>query len=110
VLPLLRPHYYGRLVVMPKKSVIECVCDRCGRVWYEDWSPSGEEKKPGGSFRLELTMPDATSTTVAYDVLCATCSKAVVNYVAHITRELKTVSKAKKKAPEAPTSTPKRSK
>lgn len=83
---------------MPKKSVFECSCDRCGRVWYVE---QGEKEPPTSSFKMELTLPDGKITKVIYETLCETCTKAVANYATNIARDLKTVSKAKKDAPEA---------
>ncbi len=85
---------------MPKKSVLECSCDRCGRVWYEEVRTT-DDKLPmktalSGSFKMELTMPDGKVTKVVYEVMCETCSRSVANYVTNIARDLKTVSKAKK--------------
>lgn len=93
---------------MPKKAVLECGCDRCGRVWYVEQTEKGA---PTGSFKLELTLPDGKVTKVIYETLCETCSKSVSNYVANIARDLKTVSKAKKDAPEgAPVAPPSKKK
>ena len=91
---------------MPKKSVLECSCDRCGRVWYEevqvkDGLLTGAKANPCGSFKMELTMPDGKITKVVYEVMCETCSTSVANYATNIARDLKTVSKAKKGAAEA---------
>jgi hypothetical protein len=92
---------------MPKKSVLECGCDRCGRVWYEeivqakDGLPVGSKVNPCGSFKMELVMPDGKITKVVYEVMCETCSTSVANYATNIARDLKTVSKAKKGTAEA---------
>lgn len=88
---------------MSKKAVLECGCDRCGRVWYEEAStdPKAPLPHPSGSFRMELMLPDGKVTKVIYETLCETCTKSVANYATNIARDLKTVSKAKKDAAEA---------
>lgn len=82
---------------MPKKAVLECGCDRCGRVWYVEQTEKGA---PTSSFKMEHTLPDGKITKVVYETLCETCSKAVANYATNIARDLKTVSRATKGAPE----------
>lgn len=87
---------------MPKKSVFECSCDRCGRVWYVEQPEKPPEKAaPAPSFKMEFHASDGKITKVVYELMCETCFKSVANYATNIARDLKTVSKAKKSAPEA---------
>lgn len=66
---------------MPRKLTIECTCDRCGRVWYDDYT-QGEEPPStpqlSASFR---TCPEDVPMEVKFDVLCASCAKTVGNLV-----------------------------
>lgn len=88
----------GRIIrrgSMSKKSVTECRCDRCKRVWYEDAG------KPGQDNKLELSAIFGDDViNVALDSLCEGCSKTVRSLVESIRKVMEKaapIRKAKKK-------------
>lgn len=88
---------------MAKKSVVECICDRCERVWYED--ADAKDVVPN-TCKIDLVVgikdTDMSSVFVEYALLCDTCVKALYNYVANITRYNPAKDIAKEKATPSP--------
>ncbi len=62
---------------MPRKLTNECTCERCGRIWYEDYV-EGEEPVPTTRLEAKLSWIDVQkeeqSLDVKFDVLCGNCS------------------------------------
>lgn len=65
---------------MPKRIACEMKCDRCGAVWYEDYTP-GEPEPATPSMAAILKVPGKPDRVVKYDTLCEKCSGTVANYV-----------------------------
>lgn len=86
---------------MPRRTVIEVVCDRCGR---QEYRPEEESKTP----RAGVTYLDEEGNKVAeaaFDTLCVHCAKAVLGYIKSVTKGMTKHSPkrgAKRKGPEAP--------
>lgn len=89
---------------MPRKLTVECTCDRCGRIWYEDYT-EGEE--PPQTTQLEVKMTSLgvdrklQSREVKFEVLCGSCADTLGNYVEKL-GELKHRSPAKAGGKEEP--------
>ena len=78
---------------MPKKLVVEYECDRCNRVWYENYT-EGEQPPETNSLSVTLKKPDAKSVKeIQFSVMCESCTKTVTNLLASL-------SKLEKKSPE----------
>ena len=62
---------------MPRKLTNECTCERCGRIWSEDYI-EGEEPVLTTKLEAKLSWLDAQkderSLDVKFDVLCGNCS------------------------------------
>jgi hypothetical protein len=69
---------------MPRKLTVECTCDRCGRIWYEDYV-EGEDLPELSVLNVRLTgprLPDGTSIReVTFDALCKQCFQTVIGYI-----------------------------
>ena len=67
---------------MPRKLTIECTCDRCGRIWYEDYT-EGEEPPSTPSLEARFVNPGGSEPgiDVKFEVLCEGCSVTLWNYV-----------------------------
>jgi len=67
---------------MPRKLTTECTCDRCGRVWYEDYT-EGQEPPATTYLELKLQVPvnPEQDRAVKFEVLCTSCTTAVGNLV-----------------------------
>lgn len=99
---------------MGTKSVKQCSCDRCKRVWYED---PEQEKRQQTEVDLSATIND-DHFEVSFDCLCEGCAATVKGLLVAITRVMDKASPirgAKKKGgaeatvetPAATTPTPK---
>ena len=89
---------------MPKKSVEQYTCERCGKTWYED----GEVPVAKLTVRMELS--SGTVIQDSYDVLCRGCEKTAKNYadglVKKMTKKSPTGRKSKSGAKEGGATTP----
>ena len=89
---------------MPRKQLVEYICDRCGRKWYP------EKDEGTAQLQIHFTLSaNSSGSEVNYEVLCSSCEKAVVSHLASIShlRHQSPQRGAKKKkgvpvAPEAP--------
>lgn len=69
---------------MPRKLTVECTCDRCGRIWYEDYS-EGDKLPEAHALAVMLTGPNMAKNAhirkVTFDALCKHCFQTVVGYI-----------------------------
>lgn len=73
---------------MPRKTVLQYDCDRCGRTWYEDAPKEAESMKCAG-INVALFGSDGVLTEAKFEMLCESCEKTVKNLVAQICKDLK---------------------
>jgi len=96
---------------MPRKLTVEFTCDRCGRIWYGNYT-EGEELPVAPSLKATLAGPNMAKPIreVGFEVLCATCFQTVINYVDKL-GELKHHSPVKERgAKEEPVAPPEKKK
>jgi len=77
---------------MPKKTVVEMVCDRCGRTWYPEVKKDGPEPSAPSAAIVFRDEKGAEVVSVGYEVLCDSCSKTVLNYLSNVGKDLKNKS------------------
>jgi uncharacterized cysteine cluster protein YcgN (CxxCxxCC family) len=68
---------------MARKLVVEYTCDRCGRIWYEEYK-DGEDPPEVARLRCELRSPDSgekAAREVNFEALCQTCYQTVINLI-----------------------------
>jgi hypothetical protein len=89
-------------IPMPKRSVIECKCDRCHR---KSYLPEDQDMY---CFKGSLTIPGiedepAQELNVSYEVLCQSCGATIHNYLKGIAK-LKKDSGANEEGDDPPSS------
>lgn len=89
-----------------RRVTVQMCCDRCGRVWHEDYDQTKEVEPT--SISLTVKSPGNPEYKVEYKEMCQACVSAVAGYVSHIDKDTKKVSpqrksKAKKEVGAAPT-------
>lgn len=75
---------------MPAKPVMQYECDRCDRMWHEEYDP-----KKDGSAQLEILKIITLiggAKTISYHTLCEGCEKTVKTALDTIAKELKNKS------------------
>lgn len=85
---------------MPRKTVVEMTCDRCGRVWYPEVKK--EEPDPVTSSAAVIFKDEQGKIVVeeTYGILCESCSKTVRNYLTSVSKDLKKRSPRRAKKDE----------
>ncbi len=80
---------------MPRRIAAEMTCDRCGRIWYADFSV---EKQDVTCASLELSIREANGEErkVCFEALCDVCAASVAGYLTAITRKMKKASPQRK--------------
>lgn len=97
------PVFQGRCVVeieVPKKTVCQNECERCGRTWYS------EENVETAKVIVRMVEGGKPIVDASYDVLCSGCTQTVQNLVAALARNMKKLGpakpRAKKEGPPSP--------
>ena len=76
---------------MPRRITAEMKCARCGRLWYADYDVV---KGDIDCVSLEMVLKSGTGQErkVSFDAICGICTKAIVNYIDQIDRDMKKAS------------------
>lgn len=81
---------------MPRKTVVQCNCDRCGRTWYEDALDKEGEPELLAAVAVTFVHHDKSAPhnpiCIKFEMLCESCEKTVKNLVAQIGKDLKHTS------------------
>lgn len=69
-----------------KKITVENTCDRCGRVWHEEYDPENPDK--ARSFHAELHDGDEVAVSAGFECLCEGCYNALTGPVERLAKVL----------------------
>ena len=82
---------------MPKRQVMELVCERCGRRWYVSADDEGAQRTPTVGVRY-TDSKEVSQVDVCFNVLCQSCSKTVLSCLRSVAKSLDKRSPTRKTA------------
>ena len=91
---------------MPRKTVVEMTCDRCGRVWYPEVKKDDPDPITPSAAIIFRDEQGNEVVKEMYDILCDSCSKAVMNYLTSVGKDLKKRSPRRAKKDEEAKASP----